>query len=114
MNLTQEQHQVMLEVHRRMSMPQECASQYICCNIDRVIAEGFDVVSVKESVAAQEKFEPFKQAISAALNGYSTMFVYLRRTIPGFYDRSILDQEVLTHLSRLAWLDKILETGRIE
>lgn len=114
MKLTQQQHDILLEVRRRMNAPQECASEYICCNIDRVIAEEFDIVSVKDSVAAREKFEPFKQAMSEALNGYSTMFVYLRRTVPGFYDMSIVTQDEFTHRARLAWLDKIVETGRIE
>lgn len=88
-------------------------SRYICINITSVISNRYHVEEVEDSVEAMRLATPLLNAIRESLDDNSTMFIYLRRTIPDYERLPIEVQDDFADLARLAWLDKMIESRTI-
>ncbi len=111
MILTDEQLSIIHEVRAELSEQNEFG--YICCSIENVINQRFDVEVLEDASGALEAFNEFTDSIRVALKRHSTVFVYLRHEVRGFRDLPINVQNEQADLARLAWLDRMIETRTI-
>lgn len=96
-------------------------TRFICENIDQVVLKEFgDTYKTAAQVCAfSESLKlPIHKSMVTQEKGrtfhHSTLFIYLRNAVRGFESIDVDTQHYYAQLARLAWLDKILETGRIE
>lgn len=97
----------------RSNLKSGFGSKYICCQIDDTIANKFRVESVEDDDDALKMAHRFKDAVHSRLSDQSTLFIYMRRTIPGFQHMDLDVQANYTQLARIAWVDKMIEAHEI-
>ena len=115
MRLTRAQISVLKQVRDMMQDGE--GTQYICVNIQKVIAKRFRTEDVTEHRSAMKMSDSLCNAISAGLNNppksFETVFVYIRNNVPDIKRNPIEVQRGYAHMARLAWLDKMIETKKI-
>lgn len=112
------------EIYRNVS---SVTSRFICENIERVALEKFGMVkpSTDNGYAITEKSQSVADALKVEICKamhtqyfgekvhHATMFVYLRWAVRGFENMDTDTQHYYAQLARLAWLDRIVDTGVI-
>lgn len=115
MRLTRAQISVLKQVRDMMQDGE--GTQYICVNIQKVIAKRFRTEDVTEHLIAMKMSDSLCDAITKGLNAdgnlNNTVFGYLRKHVPGFSSNPRRVQMYHAQLARLAWLDKMIETKKI-
>lgn len=111
MTLTDEHIEILQKV--REYMEKNSWNGYICTSIESVLLSRFRVDRLSDHYRAKWLHKLLTHAITDAIDGYGTVFSYLRNTVPGREEMPLHEEGDLSPLARMAWLDKMIESRTI-
>ncbi len=98
-----------------------CGYEFICNTVDTVTESAVPGSRGIPSSVSTQKLEAARKSlingISLALCGRPTLSGFLRSFVPGMsvrFDLSWREGQRIANLGRLAWLDRMIETGELE